>query len=65
MIQRTKSEQQKRIDELKGATFHKFNDTVSIKGTGVFSDMPKGKLFERVHRLVADVLVEKKYAVIV
>lgn len=51
--------------ELEGATWHKLNDYVNVEGTGRFEDMPKGKRFERVHRLAAKELVRKGYATVV
>ena len=47
------------------ATFHRWNDTVLVKGTGKFdpragNGLPKGKVF-KVHSLVAPILVKKGY----
>lgn len=64
MIVRTPAQQKALEKELEGATFHNFSDTVTIEGTGMFPDMPKGKKFLKVHRLTANHLVEKKYATI-
>lgn len=67
MIYKSKEQQemeQAEYDEL-GVTYHKFKDFVTIVGTGVFADMPKGKKYTRVHKLTAKVLVEKKYATVI
>lgn len=44
-----------------GVTYHKFNDFVTVTGTGV-GPMPKGKVYNRVHKLTAKCLIDKKYA---
>lgn len=62
MLFRTDEEKERDKAELEGAKFHKFNDFVTVKGTGKFPDMPKGKVYRRVHKLAADVLVKKQYA---
>lgn len=61
MLYRTAKQKLAEDKELEGAKFHRFSDTTMIAGTGVFADMPAGKQY-KVHRLVADVLIEKKYA---
>lgn len=64
-----KSKEQMEMEEAEyvelGVTYHKFRDFVTVKGTGVFADMPKGKVYKRVHKLTAAVLVNKKYAEVV
>lgn len=67
MILRSEEEAKAEQDELteQGAKYHRFADFVTIKGTGVFADMPKGKIYKRVHRLTATELVKKKYAEVI
>lgn len=65
MILLTDEQKEMRKAELEGAKFGKFDDLVTIMGTGVYEAMPKDEKFERQHRLVANELVKKGYATIV
>lgn len=64
MIYKSPDQMEKEQAELTalGVTYHKFNDFVRVIGTGVFADMPKGKVYDRVHKLTAKCLIDKKYA---
>lgn len=65
MILLTDAQKEARKADLADAKPGKFDDLVTIEGTGVFKDMPKGVKYERQHRMVAEKLKEKGYAVIV
>lgn len=65
MVYKDQATKDREMEELKGATHHKFNDFVNVEGTGKFESLPKGKVFERVHRLAAAELKKKGYANIV
>lgn len=66
MIIRTEAQQEALKAELgEGVKYHKFDDLVTVEGTGVFEDLKKDVKYPRVHRLVAEKLRDKGYAKIV
>lgn len=65
MILLTDAQKEARKADLADAKPGKFDDLVTIQGTGVFKDLPKGVKFERQHRMVAEKLRDKGYATIV
>lgn len=64
MVPKTQDQIDKEEADMKaeGTTFHKWNDVVTLKGTGKDSMMTLGRMFTRVHKLVARILVQKGYA---
>lgn len=62
MILLTEAQKEQRQSELKDAKYGRFDDVVSIVGTGEFADMPKDEVYTRVHKDVAKKLIEKGYA---
>lgn len=65
MILLTDAQKEARKADLADAKPGRFDDLVTIEGTGVYAEMPKGVKYERQHRLVAEKLKEKGYAKIV
>lgn len=64
MVLKTKAQIESEMQEFKdsGAKAYRWNDTVTIEGTGAYSEMPKGKKYMKVHKLTAATLVKKGYA---